>query len=234
MREFWIILQYATKICFRKALAPNKPFASSGKGYQDALIWFSVVELAQSCDEEICFISANSHDWCQSKNDLQLSSDLLNDLNIQGIVSSRVRFFASLTEFVQQPTIGSPVPPPERGGPPFNYQQILTDSRGSVESMLTDELPTFLRNLSRADAPVEDLEVEASARRLTFNRFTLNPRRNVLSSDWASSLMPLLCAACATHSTRRWTTEARNREDAKPSGQTSPCRNTPLSPPAPR
>jgi len=146
----------------RKALVPNKPFMSSGKGYQDALIWFSVLELAQSCDEEISFISANWRDWCHSKEELQLHGDLLGDMNIKGIGASRIRLFSSLSDFVQQCTVDT-LPLLSSLGEvatrPPDYQQLLIDGKELVETLLVGALPKFLHAFSRADACVEDIEV---------------------------------------------------------------------------
>ena len=50
------------EVLVRRALAPSKPFVSGGRGYRDALIWFSVLELAQDSDREISFISTNLDD----------------------------------------------------------------------------------------------------------------------------------------------------------------------------
>jgi hypothetical protein len=146
----------------RRALAPNKPFVSSGRGYRDALIWFSVLELAQSCNQEVSFISANLDDWCQSKKDLQLHGDLLSDLNSKGMSASRVRFFVSLGEFSEQCAIAT-LPVSSQSAEitthPPDYQQLLIDGKEWVETILADALPEFLRALSRADARVEEVEV---------------------------------------------------------------------------
>jgi len=148
----------------KRALAPSKPFVSSGRGYRDALIWFSVLELAESCDKEIAFISANSDDWCQSKKDLRLHDDLLSDLSSMGIGVSRVRFFLSLGEFIQGCAVATlPISSPsmEITSHPPDYLQLLVDGKELVETMLADALPDFLRQVSRADARVEDVEVMA-------------------------------------------------------------------------
>jgi hypothetical protein len=145
-----------------RALAPNKPFVPSGRGYRDALIWFSVLELARSCGQEIVFITANSEDFCQSKKDLTLHGDLLNDLKSCGIKGSRVRLLVSLAEFIQEFAVATlPVSPPPSDimAEAPDYRQLLIDGEELIKTLLASELPEFLRKLSRADAPVEDLEV---------------------------------------------------------------------------
>lgn len=144
-----------------KALKPNKPFVSSGRGYRDALIWYSVLDLAQSCHDEVSFISDNSDDWCRSKKDLRLHDDLLTDLKSRGIDTSRIRFFASLGDFIQQCAIGSlPVTAPagDTATSP-DYQQLLIDGKEWIETLLVDKLPEYLRSVSRADARAEGVEV---------------------------------------------------------------------------
>ncbi len=148
----------------RRALIPNKPFVSSGRGYRDALIWFSVLELAQSCNEEISFISTNLDDWCKSKKDLRLHGDLLNDLSSRRISATRVRFFASLDEFIDQCAIATlPVSSPSTEITTHlpDYQQLLIDNKKLVETKLADKLPDFLGAVSGVDARVEEVEVLA-------------------------------------------------------------------------
>ncbi len=145
-----------------RALAPNKPFVSGGRGYRDALIWFSVLELGQRCDQEIGFISGNSEDWCRSKKDLRLHDDFLDDLKNAKLDTSRVRFFPSLDEFIQQVAVTAmpiSVQSAEIATQPPDYLQLLIDGQELIETLLENELPDFLRTLSGADGRVEELEV---------------------------------------------------------------------------
>lgn len=146
----------------KKALIPNKPFAASGRGYRDALIWFSILELGQGCPQDVSFISDNTDDWCQSRKDLQLHGDLLRDLSSKGIDKSRVRIFASLGDFVQEyavaslqvASLGDVTRPPD-------YAQLLIDGKEWIETILPQALVEFLRGFSRGYASVEDVEVLA-------------------------------------------------------------------------
>jgi hypothetical protein len=145
-----------------RALAVIKPFVSSGRGYRDALIWYSVLELASGCGEEIAFISANSDDWCRSKTEIELHSDLVKDLKAKGIDVASFRFFDSLASFVQMHAIEAlPVSSTSAEAPltPPDYQQLIIDGDKAIETLLASSLPDFLRSLSRADLAVEDLEV---------------------------------------------------------------------------
>lgn len=146
-----------------RALAAYKPFVTGGRGYRDALIWYTVLELASSCGgEDIAFVSANSHDWCKSKTELELHADLVNDLKSKEIDISSFKYFDSLATFVQKCAIETlPVSSPseELAPTPPDYQQLLVDGDKAVETMLASPLADFLRSLSRADLPVENLEV---------------------------------------------------------------------------
>ncbi len=148
----------------KRSLTANKPFVPSGRGYRDALTWFSILEIAAKSDEEIVFISANSDDWCQTKKDVQLHQDLTSDLKHRGISASRVRFFSSLGQFSEECAV--PILPISSAAddlkkPAPDYQQLLIDGKQLVEGLLAHGLPEFLRTLSRSDARVADLEVLA-------------------------------------------------------------------------
>lgn len=146
-----------------RALSARKPFVPGGRGYRDALIWYTVLELASGCGgEDVAFVSANSHDWCKTKAELELHSDLVSDLEAKGIEVASFKFFDSLATFVQKYAIETlPVSSPseEVTPTPPDYQQLLIDGDKAVETMLVASLPDFLRSLSRADLPVEDFEV---------------------------------------------------------------------------
>jgi len=150
----------------KRALAPNKPFVLGGRGYRDALIWFSLLELAQSCVHKISFISDNTKDWCREGKSPELHVDLLEDLRVQGIDCSRVQMFLSLGEFTQQCTIDS-LPESalatESKAQPPDYRQLLVDGRESIETELVGLLPDFLHEVSRAGARADDVEIAALA-----------------------------------------------------------------------
>ena len=149
----------------RKALAPSKPFVSSGRGYRDALIWSSLLELAKASNEEITFISANSSDFCISKNDFKLHEDLIGELGEQGVDAERLHLFDSVTRFVQKYEI-APLPPTSPGEPPENlpnYRQLLVDGKEAIESMLAPRMPKFLQDLSRFNGSVDQVELVALA-----------------------------------------------------------------------
>jgi hypothetical protein len=144
-----------------RALAGNKPFAASGRGYKDTLIWFSVIELLQSSTEELIFITANSEDFWQNKTDCQLHQHLVSDLTGLGISGPRIRLFPSLADFNQQYSIKElPVSEAtETKAESPDYQQLLIDGQGLVITLLQDALPGLLKTISQNNVHVQDVAI---------------------------------------------------------------------------
>ncbi|VTR75475.1 PIN domain-containing protein [Cellulomonas hominis] len=67
----------------KRDLARRKPFDNGGKGYRDALIWSTVVEVARGLDvdDHLIFVTNNTQDFVDSGS---LSADLLRDLPAGG------------------------------------------------------------------------------------------------------------------------------------------------------
>lgn len=84
----------------KRALARKKPFADSGAGYKDALIWESLMELASQGDERIVLVSRNRRDFGDNKGDLH--PDLASYLQEQGIDPRRISLVEGLQSFVEQ------------------------------------------------------------------------------------------------------------------------------------
>jgi hypothetical protein len=64
----------------RRALERRKPFAPSGAGYRDALIWETVLEATSATDEIVVLVTNNSKDFAENKEGTQLATDLVEDL----------------------------------------------------------------------------------------------------------------------------------------------------------
>lgn len=65
-----------------KTIDEKKPFARDGRGFQDALIWQTVVEICEELSDPetlVLFVSNNTTDFCQAKS-LELHPDLRQDL----------------------------------------------------------------------------------------------------------------------------------------------------------
>jgi PIN domain len=79
-----------------RALARKKPFATSGAGYGDFLIWRTIVAEAATGDFEVVFVTNNARDFAEGA---KLHPDLLADLRSSGIDPSRVTWIASIRDF---------------------------------------------------------------------------------------------------------------------------------------
>jgi len=79
-----------------RALARKKPFAISGTGYRDFLIWRTVVAEADTGHFEVVFITNNARDFAEGT---KLHPDLRADLRSSGVDPSRVTWIASIRDF---------------------------------------------------------------------------------------------------------------------------------------
>jgi hypothetical protein len=84
------------KAVVERALARKKPFATSGAGYRDFLIWRTVVAEAVTGNFEVVFITNNTRDFTDGA---KLHPDLLADLRSSSIDPSRVTWIASIHDF---------------------------------------------------------------------------------------------------------------------------------------
>ena len=82
-----------------RAINRMKPFNSNGKGYQDTLIWMSIVEKLEYFKEEdeVVFISRNQTDF--GENARVLANELKKDVESSGFDTSRFRYYSVLIEF---------------------------------------------------------------------------------------------------------------------------------------
>lgn len=82
----------------QRALKRRKPFAEH-KGYRDALIWESVLELAKQDEDDLVFISTNYKDFGVNKSSEQLHPHLLEDLQNKGFPKGKVSYYQSLSAY---------------------------------------------------------------------------------------------------------------------------------------
>ncbi|MBE0448432.1 MAG: DUF4935 domain-containing protein [Actinobacteria bacterium] len=85
-----------------RELSRRKPFTldgkGKGKGYRDALVWHTVIELVKGSSEPIAFVTKNWRDFSMGKDDRTLHHHLTDDLAVQGL-ETRVELFENLQEF---------------------------------------------------------------------------------------------------------------------------------------
>jgi hypothetical protein len=147
-----------------RVLAPIKPFTDKGRGYKDALIWFSIVELLQKCGDDLVFISDNYKDWARAERRDLLHLDLWKDLSQRKISPHRVVLIASLSEFNQRYTLNTLKdlsPTDEQLYPEPNYQQILLDGHDLVRTEMPSALAGLLGAIARFEERPTDLRLLA-------------------------------------------------------------------------
>jgi predicted nucleic acid-binding protein len=82
-----------------RLLEGKKPFTSEGKGYRDALLWNTVVQVAKI--GRVSFVSNNYKDFASSKEGNVLHEHLRADLSDNGIDPTRVELLPDLDAFVR-------------------------------------------------------------------------------------------------------------------------------------
>ena len=86
----------------QRALPRKKPFKGDGRnGYRDYLVWKSFLGMAQAFSSEIaCFITLNRKDFSDEQDEKRLHPDLIAELKDLGIDDTRIQYWTSLKEFV--------------------------------------------------------------------------------------------------------------------------------------
>jgi hypothetical protein len=84
------------------AVHRRKPFKQTGEGFQDAVIWLSILELASQRSESIAFVSSNSKDFAEPDSDSKLASDLRQDLIDRKRPGNHVRLVAGISAFADE------------------------------------------------------------------------------------------------------------------------------------
>ncbi|MEN6372888.1 MAG: PIN domain-containing protein [Armatimonadota bacterium] len=81
----------------------RKPFYRGERGYRDALVWATVVELAQQSKSTILLVTANVSDFGESSSngETTLHNQLCEDLAMLGIEASQVKLFTGLGVLVE-------------------------------------------------------------------------------------------------------------------------------------
>lgn len=83
----------------KRAMERRKPFSETGKGYQDTLIWESVL-LHSEERRKIILITGNTHDFCDKSG--ALHADLARDLITKGLDPDSVSVCQTISDFNQK------------------------------------------------------------------------------------------------------------------------------------
>lgn len=146
----------------RRALVPSKPFVESGRGYRDALIWHSLLDLARCETGEVVFVSENSTDWCDGGKDLRLHSSLAKELEALGSGAASVLIVPNLAEFNRRYTVSSLAVEPKTvlaDEKPVDYLQLLVDAKDLIESQIIGALPDAIRRTGANLMSPNELEI---------------------------------------------------------------------------
>lgn len=85
------------------AVNRRKPFKPTAEGLPDAVIWLSVLELADAHpQEEIVLISNNTTDFAESKKSPELAEVLRDDLEARGRPREQVRLSLNVRDFAEE------------------------------------------------------------------------------------------------------------------------------------
>ena len=83
-----------------QAVAERRPFRAKSMGFRDALIWRSVLQLAE--EDEVILVTKNWKDFAQDeKRPDVLHEHLREDLKAAGLAGDRLRLVASLEDFIK-------------------------------------------------------------------------------------------------------------------------------------
>jgi hypothetical protein len=146
----------------KRALVPAKPFVEGGRGYRDALIWYSLLDLARSETGEVVLVSENSGDWCDGGKEFRLHSSLTKELEALACGTARVVIVPNLTEFNRRYTVSNLAvepEPPLAEEMPVDYLQLLVDGTDLIESHLLAALPDSIRRVGANLASLGELDI---------------------------------------------------------------------------
>lgn len=124
-----------------RAVHRKKPFQEKGRGYLDALIWFSVIEAMQGSKDPVAFVSANSDDFVEEGS---LHPDLIADVEAEGLDRNRLSWFKTVDQFNAQHVLPHL---PEATRYRFELEQGRADFKPrewAVQSLAANIAPDYL------------------------------------------------------------------------------------------
>lgn len=119
-----------------RLLAKRKPFTEGERGYRDALIWFAVLECAETCD--VVLLTANTRDFASgASNEPILAEDLVADLSERGYPAERVMLSTSTSSLLERVLPAWDEPAADRA-----WRQLIRSTDGV--SRLNDLLERYM------------------------------------------------------------------------------------------
>lgn len=88
-------------ILAEKAIARIKPFGSTGEEFRDAILWHSVLEIAEEYEDlnPVVLISRNTKEFSDSNDKSQLHPEL--QIELKGLKDCNVLYYSSLEDFIK-------------------------------------------------------------------------------------------------------------------------------------
>ena len=84
------------------AVSRRQPFKQTGEGFQDAVIWLSILELASKRSESIAFVSSNTKDFAEPGSESKLATHLRQDLTDRKRPGNQVRLVPGISAFADE------------------------------------------------------------------------------------------------------------------------------------
>lgn len=84
------------------AVERRRPFDDGGKGFPDAVIWLTVLQIAKEHGDETISLVTSDNDFAESKNDPQLAGILRDDLEALDLLRDQVRRVPGISPFVEE------------------------------------------------------------------------------------------------------------------------------------
>ena len=144
-----------------QSVAERRPFRGKSQGFRDALIWRSVLELAD--DDEVVLITKNWKDFAQDdKHQDVLHQHLREDLQQAGHSHDRVRLASSLEDFIKAnvPSAEELAQAQERFETDLDWRDELTDKLNNALYGLDLEWSDRITVVATESADIDDVAVE--------------------------------------------------------------------------
>jgi PIN domain len=145
-----------------RIIARRKPISDDGKrGYQDTLIWETILGILQTIKERLYFITNNSSDFADSSDRTKLAPDLIADVALHAGDPEHVILFGSVREFTDQyvkPNRELPMAAESVGGMP-SQQDIASLLEGFLRNYAQELIGASPDSIGRVTLPIEELAI---------------------------------------------------------------------------
>jgi len=144
-----------------QSVTERRPFRPKSAGFRDALIWRSILELAD--EDEVVLISKNWKDFAQDdKHRDVLHQHLREDLEAGGQPRDRVRLVPSLEDFIKAhvPTAAQLAIAQQRFEDDPEWREELTENIRSALYAIDLEWPDRVTVVETESADIDDVSVE--------------------------------------------------------------------------